>query len=500
MGLATHLFVGLVSLIVSLTYLKKSQWNRPRPVLVLITYAGMGLGRGLIISTTALVTEIPASPDFLGRAISSLWVFLFWTSVLTLVFESSERFRGLLADLDMKLEEIASIRAMREKELASVRADFLGQVTRILAPALDRARDAIDLELLANTLIEPSSYAMLQARLRSSAVLRKQAAGLKLSVMIRQAFSVRSPAASIATLATAALALPVIYKGGLPGVLLLVAVVLSLFVSIRLMSFPRRFKLFVHLLAVAAILTGDMVLAASFDSQIDLGEVSLLSLTTGMWIVALFLMFLHSLDYHRNEMAKRLAKRVRELVVVQAKLQQELALERMELTQLVHSEVQGRLRAAAVLAKTTSLPVDLQRLKDECIQAMSSGHRSQSMDDFLDELQLMWTPGLELETEINETARSALETDSYLRKAFQAIVREGIINAVKHGEAKSVTILVSMPTPDALTLEVRNDGKRPRGSRRGLGSQLLDELTTAWTLTSQGPQTCLRALLPVLVN
>lgn len=499
MGLATHLLVGLVSLFAILTYLKKSRWDQPRPALVLITYAGMGLGRGLIISTTALLTEIPASPDFFGRAISSMWVFFFWATVLTLVFESSERFKGALADVDLKFDEIASIQARRERELMSVRADFLGQVTRTLSPALDRVRDAIDLERLANTLIEPESFATLQAQLQSSTALRKEAAKLRPRVLIQQALKLKFPAISIATLATSALAFPLIYQGGLPGFAQVLLVWLSLYLAIRLLSHPRRLSSVIHLAAVALILIGDAFLAVFLDSQFDLGDVSLLSLTAGMWLVAFFLIFLNSLDHQRRAMAERMTELVNQLVVVESKLQQELALERMELTQLVHSEVQGRLRAAAVLAKTTGRPGDLQRLKEECIEALTSGRRSQNMEEFLEELSMMWTPGLSLKIEIDLAARSALDRDPYLRKAFQAVLREGIINAVKHGDAKGISVQASAASPDALMLTVTNDGKAPRGSRRGLGSQLLDDLTTSWSVSRERSITRLNAHFPVVL-
>lgn len=496
MGLATHLSVGVLSVLVSFTYLKKSRWDRPRPLRVLLTYAGMGLGRGLIISTTALVTDIPADPDYLGRAISGMWVFFFWATVLTLVFESSVRFRALLGELDSKLAEIGAIRAAREQDLASVREDFIEQVTRTLAPALDRARAAIDLERLANTLIEPDSYVALETRLKSSSVLRQQAARLGLARIVRQSFGLNYPAAAISALATSALAFPLIYQGGLPGILQGAAIFLSLFFAIHLFSRTQPNSIVKTLLAIACIFVIDAVLAFWLDAQSGMEDVSLFSLSAGMWLVAIFLLFIHSLDHQRGRMVRQLAELVEQLVVLESKLQQELALERRELTQLVHSEVQGRLRAAAVLAKTTGEPSDLQRLKEECIAAMSSGRRSQSMDDFFEELQTMWVPGLRLEIELEPAAHSALQSDAYLRKALQAITREAIINAVKHAEAKSVSVVSSMDTQNTLKLVVINDGKAPAGSRRGLGSQLLDELTTSWNLSRTTSATTLIAILP----
>lgn len=500
MGLATHLLVGILSLIASLTYLKKSRWNRPRPALVLLTYAGMGLGRGLTISTAVLVTELPVSPDYLGRAIASMWVFFFWATVLTLVFESSERFKSALTEVDVKLDDIAAIQARRELELVSVRADFVGQVTRTLTPALDRVRGAIDLERLANTLIEPLSFATLQAQLQSSAALRKEATRLEPKLLIQQVLNLSFPAITIATLATSALALPLIYRGGLHGIAMIMVIWVSLYLAIRLLSHPRRLSTAIHSVVIFIILIGDAFFAVTLDTQVDLGDFSLLNMTVGMWLVAFSLIFLHSLDHQRRAIAAQMSELVHQLVIVESKLQQELALERMELTQLVHSEVQGRLRAAAVLAKTTGRPGDLQRLKEECIEALTSGRRSQEMGEFIDELTVMWTPGLGLQIEIDSAASSALDRDPYLRKAFQTVVREGIINAVKHGEATEIMVHATAENPDALKLTVSNDGHAPQGSRRGLGSQLLDDLTTFWSVSRQKSMTYLNAQFPMVLS
>jgi two-component sensor histidine kinase len=82
------------------------------------------------------------------------------------------------------------------------------------------------------------------------------------------------------------------------------------------------------------------------------------------------------------------------------------------------------------------------------------------------------------------------------------ILKEAVSNAVRHGDAERAWVEVSRTgekTEAIVEIQVTNDGRIPvTGERRGLGSQLLDELTLEWSLESvpETGQTILAARLP----
>jgi signal transduction histidine kinase len=499
LGLASHLLVGVLSFLASLTYLRKSRWNRSRPIVVIATYLVLGLSRGLLIAAVADFSEIPVEPDYLGRSVSGIWIYLFWAVLLTLLFETSSRYQDSKGLLDFRVSQLKSLKNFRLEAVERLRRDYLRQVEQTLAPALEQVRNAFDLEEIANTAIRPRSFDALELRVQQSQELQSKAESLNIAASIKAATTLSYSSSGVAALSVMALAFPFVYQGGFVGAVQLaitfLAITFALWLFQRIRNRPIAISAFVLTLAGLSITS-----ASYFESSIDQGSLSMGSLVVGNWFIAVLLMFLSALDRQRDELASQLQAAVAELDSLEAKLRQELWLEQRQLDQLVHSEVQGRLRAAAVLAKTTGLDSDVEQLRRECISALTQGNRPQSLAEFQEELEVLWGQSLKLSFKIGPAAKASLEGDPYLSNAVFLVVREGVINAVKHGKAKRVGISISMKGNQLLTVQVRNDGAHAFGDRRGLGTELFDELSQSWTLEQSTADTVLAVNFPVLVG
>lgn len=485
----SHIAVGLLSALVSVTYLKKSRWTKPHPILVLLTYAGMGLSRGLIASSFVLLLEIPAEPNFINRAISGIWVFLFWVSLLTLVFESSQRYRSALAELEQKVAMLSEFSSVRKEHLLKLRFDFINQVERILAPALDNIQSAFDLETLANKIIEPSSYSMLESGIQESDRLATQGSRIAFRDLAKKTKHEAFPAGLIAIFSTLALSLPLFFQARLVGLFQLSLVFVAVFFAVKLLSFPRRWPDSIHL-ALGILMVGTTLASALFvDLLAPQGRVSMVNSSVGIWLIALLLVYLITLDREREALSQNFAKALNELEILESKLKQELYLERRHLEHLVHSEVQGRLRAAAVITKISGLDADIQKLKSECVQALSGASQAIGVTEFHKEVNALWGRALDLNFAISQTGLEALQTDSYLRSAYFAVVREALINAVKHARCTKISVSGDLTKHGTFCLVVVNDGGLGISKRIGQGTRLYEELSISWSLTREGDLT-----------
>lgn len=489
MAVLSHLAVGLLSALVSVTYLRKSRWTKPRPILILFTYAVMGLSRGLIASFSILLMELPTDPNFVARSISGIWVFLFWATLLTLVFESSQRYRTALSELSQKVALLAKFSSVRNEKLHSLRVDFISQVEQILAPALARVKSAFDLEALANKIIEPTSYSMLESGIRESERLATRGSTIAFRDLAKRAKSEAFPAGLIAAFSTLALSLPLLSQARLTGLFQLTLVFGAVFIAVKLLNSPRRWPDSIQFALV--ILTVVLTLASALfvDLLAPQGRVSMVNSSVGIWLIALFLVYLITLDRERETLARSFAKALDELEILESKLQQELYLERRQLQQLVHSEVQGRLRAAAVIAKVSGLDADVEKLKSECVAALSGASNVIGVAEFHQELTTLWGRALDLSFAISTAALKALQRDSYLRGAYFALVREAIVNAVKHGRCTNIEISGALTKAATFSLEVVNDGAFGSANRVGQGTRVFEELSLAWSLTRRGELT-----------
>jgi two-component sensor histidine kinase len=84
--------------------------------------------------------------------------------------------------------------------------------------------------------------------------------------------------------------------------------------------------------------------------------------------------------------------------------------------------------------------------------------------------------------------------------AVAEIIREACQNALRHGHATAIEVSIQAIAPNqTIAIGVENTGTpiAPE-ARRGLGSQLFDDLTLQWTRSATPTGTDFRAVLPVI--
>ena len=171
---------------------------------------------------------------------------------------------------------------------------------------------------------------------------------------------------------------------------------------------------------------------------------------------------------------------------------------------MLHGTVQGALTAALTRLKTFSdtdpyqaglVRADLERVV-KALQTIPS--EEIDFDVALEELKASWEGICSIRVNVDMRAERALKVSDRAAYCVNEIMKEAIGNAVRHGEATAATIDIVRLEEDAIELQIQNNGKVPRKNRKkGIGSRMLDDITTEWTLSSSGKLTTLRASLPL---
>ena len=168
-------------------------------------------------------------------------------------------------------------------------------------------------------------------------------------------------------------------------------------------------------------------------------------------------------------------------------LSQRLWIAKRNWSYLVHGRVQAHLLAARVLSKQgkledKDLPELLKHL-DEVIKILKRPPKPDA--DLLRELKDLeetWRGIAVFEFEFSSEAKLELAKSPTLRFATNEILREATSNAVKHSNATHITIELTVESGE-LKVCVTNNGSKPvKSKHKSLGSQMLDELTTNWSL------------------
>lgn len=173
---------------------------------------------------------------------------------------------------------------------------------------------------------------------------------------------------------------------------------------------------------------------------------------------------------------------------------------------LLHGPVQAALTAAltrlALPETDKSVTVELVRqdLKRAEAALVTQPKRDIDLDNSIEELTVAWKGVCDVTVQVSERASRALRRNFEAMFGTNEIMREAVSNSVRHGAATRVDIKIDRIEDEVLEFVARNDGiPLVHQASKGVGSQMMDELTTEWSLTTEESTglTALRASIPV---
>ncbi|MFM6939532.1 MAG: ATP-binding protein, partial [Rhodoluna sp.] len=134
-------------------------------------------------------------------------------------------------------------------------------------------------------------------------------------------------------------------------------------------------------------------------------------------------------------------------------------------------------------------PYILTRVSDDIDRArkalMMTPSRKIDLVDSLSQMQATWRGICEIQVNITERAGRSLLKNNDACLCVNEILKEAVSNAVRHGEAKNISIEIDRHEDFDLEIVVTNDGvPLAKQTKLGVGSRLIEELTTCWSLTS----------------
>jgi two-component sensor histidine kinase len=190
----------------------------------------------------------------------------------------------------------------------------------------------------------------------------------------------------------------------------------------------------------------------------------------------------------------------------QALFEQKLWLDRRAWQFVVHGTVQAALTAALTRLQLEPEPSEaiLALVSEDLVRARTAlterPKRTIDLAEALAQVQSTWRGICDIQINLTSRAAKALAADQDACICVNEIVKEAISNAVRHGEAMSIKVEVERIEDAELNILVTNDGLPVASQQRaGVGSQLIAELTTDWSLTSnkRTRRTEFRANLPL---
>lgn len=483
-----------------LTYLSPKTNRRSRPKIAIVTFFAAGFSTGMCFSLLVDLTGLQENPDYIAISATRALIAVYWACLMALVMDSHRRFALQASELTKAITSAEAIAKHRVKAVDQLRVDLIEKVRSTISLALN-VKNRTDLDVAADQIVRP----LVEALRSRGALIADQNPLITKKLSIRPIVfeALANPSLPMLVGVLASMANLVASVRWLAPATLLNLLVLSLVISLTLGLIralkPGKFLL-ITLYALGAIAT---VVSGEFFQQFAPESArTLANLNIGSWLVAIFIGSFIKFEQKRVQVLEQLRATLDELKWNQDRLQQELWVERNRLVRYVHGNIQSKIRAAAARSGDLT-PVQLERLKEDCLSMLDFEASPISFEEFLDQTRRVWEGILELGCQLEPGMLKILEQDSFANTAVIETVREGVLNAVRHGEAKSAHLrlwLLENPKGPILKLELENDGKPiNKRSDSGFGSTVLDQSTSFWQLENRPTGVVLSAEIPVTI-
>ena len=199
------------------------------------------------------------------------------------------------------------------------------------------------------------------------------------------------------------------------------------------------------------------------------------------------------------------------LALVNLELQEILTLRRQEawvtmtaLAKVIHGDVQSKFLAVALrLSKAHVSESDLDQARADIDSAIlsvsnSSGLQTEPFYSQFESIVEAWDGVCSIGLDAKPETLSLLDASIIGRSCAIQVISEAIANAAKHSKSPIIEVKLRHPREDLVSISISSDGKlSDLPASKGLGSQLLDEVTSEWKLENHGDRVSLTAEIPL---
>jgi signal transduction histidine kinase len=514
---------SIAPMLIARPWLLKLMASKPRPFLVSLLFLFSGLVRGFsVLMLGGLIGVVPTSDVFYRLTGGPL--FVAGSMVIIVLFLASQvKHEQALLELEkekMRLDELRGgirerIRIQLEELLAKVRITLAPTVSEVYAQlkiADDSSSKSVAKNLMqaVEEVVRPLSHDL--GRSQTERQIEPQLATLgaiKAHAILPERVALGSMLLpGLSMLGAVLIATPTIMLAvpGLAGLGLSLTIFVANYLALSLLRLvflkvwaPVWVGAFFSLFAGVVANGITWLILAQLQLEID-GSYTQAGV---MYSVITVLTFAQQLARTRRfDSESKIRGVIADLEIVNSQLRQEAWLNRKRLASVLHGPVQAALYASAMrLAQSKQISSDLisgiEVDLNQALNKLESFGETENFDIVLAQISDVWNGVCDIQFEISEQMRVELRGTSSVAVCVLEVIREGISNAIKHGGATDIHVLVKPASREGLILvEISNNGRLPDAdSEAGYGSQFLSEITYSWSIGTTHGRTLLRAKL-----
>jgi signal transduction histidine kinase len=512
-GVATAGYLATIAVLLLARRFLKDKEDKSRPFFVLGVFLLSGFTRGVVILGLDVLTGQHQAGEEFFRLLGGP-IFTFVTLTLAAVLASNyqrhrellaaladERYRlqirsaGIRAKVQIQREELLEkVRSLLDPAIAKIQANLTGQSS---TEAIESLRSTVD------DVVRPLSMEVAEAsdelEAESGKAVIREKAPIPSRILLGE-FIVPL----WATLILAIILVPAAFlvEDAPNSFIILLTASLSMFLGLGLIQWLTM-KLPVHPLLAA--LVAPSLYAISLIPIYFVADLLQWNVTVPQVHALLFFgacvgattFAAQFAQLQRKATTEKLAAVNLQLEILNASLRQELWLNRRRTASVLHGPVQAALFASAMKLSqeqkpTPALVAEVEKDISAALEKLNnpSNLEGEDVSEVLNQIIEIWSDAAEISVEIPEALETAITKQPLASEALIEISREFITNAIKHGKASKVSLIVSRLDDLRIAIKVVDDGQGlPPGAKPGFGSKLLSELSLVWRQTREGDST-----------
>jgi hypothetical protein len=276
----------------------------------------------------------------------------------------------------------------------------------------------------------------------------------------------------------------------LPFNLITTALLISYFVTFKKLFGNREIPLAIGLVIGASIFAsvGPLILFVESYLPIEIPQhISGATVFVGL-IYGFANLGYTILTSQRTQLISDLTVTIENLESTISLLSQKEWLSRRQVGYVMHGSLQSALNAAVLQLGSASNPTPelIESVRGDIARALArvgfESGQSYSFDQAQQEITKIWAGTIETKWQVAPNALEALRMNPATSECLAEVLREAVSNASKHGKATSVEIAVNIED-SVLVLQAADNGSSSNtGKTQGLGTELLDDVCSSWSL------------------
>jgi uncharacterized membrane protein len=482
--------------------------NESHPIATLLAFVAAQSVRGSILGYSTVFLGFTDDPKLAFRILSGGVFISTVLSVIAISIAIFDQHSNLVKNLETKTSELTQLRSTMDTRLQEATRNLREYAQQVVTPRIDQIdqllvalksggnkddavhemQDYVDTELrpFSHQIAHDKSLQALDVNIETSTKKLELPKSINLSQSMRPyvttvLFFITYAAAAQRTMT---------FVEALPFNVITTVLLISYFAFFKKLFGNREIPLVIGLVVGASIFAsvGPLILFVESYMPIEIAQhISGATVFVGL-IYGFANLGYTILTSQRTSLIAELTSTIENLESTISLLSQKEWLSRRQVGYVMHGSLQSALNAAVLqlgAAKDPS-PDLIESVRGDIAGALArvgfDSGQNYSFEQAQQEISKIWAGTVETKWQVSPGALEALRKNPATSECLAEVLREAVSNASKHGKATKVEIAVNIED-SAISLQAIDNGTSLNtGKTQGLGTELLDDVCSSWSL------------------